>query len=116
MAKEKSRRKPAKPVSVYLTMQQVRELDIELTHTKDAAARLGVSKNMIIYWASRGYIKKYYIYGNSYNYEVDYDEVAAQPSLGYDRLRQVHNKNWALIPRTANNSRWTKKEEGSDEV
>jgi hypothetical protein len=116
MAKEKSRRKPAFPVVVVMTKDEAEQQGLELMSAKQAAFEVRVSKEMVIYWASRGYIKKYYIFGNTYNYEVDINEVAIQPELGYERLRQVHNTDWASIPRSSNGSRWVKRSEVDDGV
>lgn len=111
MAKEKSRRRPAVPVKVVTTRETVESKGALLMSCKEAAFEIGVSKEMVIYWAGRGYIKKYYVFGNTYNYEVDLREVEVQPELGYERKRTLYNTDWASIPRSANGSRWMKKSE-----
>jgi hypothetical protein len=116
MAKEKSRRKPASPIEVTMTRAEADRLRLELVSAKVAAYHVGTSKAMVLYWASRGYIKKYYVFGNTYNYEVDLNEVNAQPDLGYERKRQLHNTNWHLIPRTENGSRWVKMNKNESET
>lgn len=80
---------------------------------KEAAFEIGVSKEMVIYWAARGYITKYYVFGNTYNYEVDLKEVEVQPDLGYERKRTLYNTDWASIPRDSKGSKWVKKSEAS---
>ena len=82
---------------------------------KEAAFVIGVSKEMVAYWASRGYITKYYVYGNSYYYDVDFNEVQLQPELGYERKRTLYNTDWASIPRNERGNRWVKKSEVADE-
>lgn len=110
MPKEKSRRRPAVPIKVEMTRQEAEAKGALLMSCKEAAFEIGVSKEMVIYWAARGYLTKYYVFGNNYNYEVDLREVELQPDLGYERKRTLYNTDWALIPRNANGSKWVKKE------
>lgn len=79
----------------FMLMQEQR-----LVVRKFAAQQAGVGQNMISYWARRGYITKYYTFGNTYNYLVDLDEVLAQRELSYDRKRILYNKNWKLQSRS----------------
>lgn len=111
MAKEKSRRRPASPIEVVTTRKEAESKGALLMSYKEAAFEIGVSKEMVLYWANRGYIKKYYVFGNKYNYEVDLREVELQPELGYERKRILYNTDWASIPRSADGSRWIKKSE-----
>lgn len=71
----------------------------QLVTRKSAAGSANVSLTMIAYWAKRGYIKKYYVFGNKYNYLVDLNEVMQQDRLGYERRRVLYNKNWNLQSR-----------------
>jgi len=116
MAKGKSKRSVAVPIEVVMTREEAGAKGAVLMSCKQAAYEIGVSREMVIYWASRGYLTKYYVFGNSYNYEVDLLEVERQPELGYDRKHTLYNKNWAVIPRSVNGSRWIKKEESSSVV
>lgn len=113
---EKNRRSIAVPIQVVTTREDAEAKGAVLMSCKEAGYKIGVSREMVLYWASRGYLTKYYVFGNSYNYEVDLLEVQLQPELGHDRKRMLYNKDWALIPRTANGSRWVKKEECFDVV
>ena len=86
------------------------KLGLELMVPKQAAARLGVSVHMVRYWVSRGYVKKYYVYGGkSREYKVDWAEVEIQPELGYERKHTLYNLDWASIPRNERGDRWAKK-------
>lgn len=114
MAKEKSRRRAAGPITAIMTREEAESKGAVLMNCKEAASIVGTSKEMVVYWASRGYITKYYVFGNSYNYEVDLHEVQLQPSLGYERKHTLYNTDWASIPRNGNGSRWTKKSEVAD--
>lgn len=111
MTRTGNRRKPNNPISVTLTLDEADEIGLNLMNTKEAAYKTGTSKNMVIYWAARGYINKYYVYGNTYNYLVDYEEVRIQPELGYDRKHTAYNFNAHLQPRSADGRRWVKREE-----
>jgi DNA-binding transcriptional MerR regulator len=48
---------------------------------QEAADLLWVSEQEISYYATKGYIKRHYVLGNSHHYLVDRDEVLAQPKL-----------------------------------
>lgn len=111
MAKEKSRRKPAVPITVVTTRKEAEAKGAVLMSCKEAAFEIGVSKDMVVYWAARGYLTKYYVFGNMYYYEVDLREVEMQPELGYKRKRTLYNTDWASIPRSADGRRWIKKSE-----
>lgn len=113
MAKEKSRRRPTVPVTVVTTRKAAESKGALLMSCKEAAFEIGVSKAMVVYWAARGYLTKYYVFGNTYNYEVDLHEVELQPELGYERKRTLYNTDWASIPRSADGRRWIKKSEAS---
>ena len=63
-------------------------LDSRLVIPKVAASETGVTKMMISYLARRGYIEKYYVLGNMYNYMVDLDEVIEQLELGQERKQK----------------------------
>lgn len=111
MPKEKSRRRPAEPIEVSMTRKEAESRGAILMSCKEAGFEIGVSKAMVVYWAARGYLTKYYVFGNTYNYEVDLREVKAQPELGYERKRTLYNTDWASIPRSADGRRWIKKSE-----
>jgi hypothetical protein len=113
MPKEKSRRKPAVPIELSITREEAESRGAVLMSCKEAAFEIGVSKAMVVYWASRGYLTKYYVFGNKYNYEVDLNEVELQPELGYERKRVLYNTDWASIPRDAKGAKWVKKSEAS---
>lgn len=114
MPKEKSRRRPAVPIDVVMTREEAEDKGAVLMSCKEAAFEIGVSKAMVVYWARRGYLTKYYVFGNDYNYEVDLLEVEQQPELGYIRKRTLYNTDWASIPRNARGNRWIKKSEAAD--
>lgn len=111
MPKEKSRRRPAKPIEVVMTREEAESRGAILMSCKEAGFEIGVSKDMVIYWAARGYLTKYYVFGNNYNYEVDLREVEIQPELGYERKRVLYNTDWASIPRDSKGAKWVKKSE-----
>lgn len=56
-----------------------------LVDRKVAASLCEVSPEMITYLTKQGYVKKYFTYGNNWNYQVDLDEVKTQLSLGKSR-------------------------------
>ena len=109
MAKEKSRRSPAFPIVAVMTREEAEAKGAVLMSHKEAAYEIGVSKRMVAYWAGRGFITKYYVFGNDYNYEVDLNEVALQPELGYQRKHTAYNTKWAETPRNAQGGAWIKK-------
>jgi hypothetical protein len=65
-----------------------------LVSRKEAAKRAFVVVAMVSYWAQKGYIKKHYVFGNTYNYLVDLNEVLAQHELGRERKSKLYNHNW----------------------
>jgi hypothetical protein len=50
----------------------------DLISRSEAAALLYVEETVISYYARRGYIKKYYVFGNDFHYLVSKSEVLAQ--------------------------------------
>ena len=56
---------------------------------KVAANETGVTKMMISYLARRGYVERYYVLGNLYNYMVDLNEVIEQLELGQERKQKT---------------------------
>lgn len=64
-------------------------LEPRLVIPKVAARETGVTKMMISYLARQGYIEKYYVLGNMYNYMVDLNEVVEQLDLGQERKQKT---------------------------
>lgn len=79
----------------------------KLVHRKVAARAINSTVDMITYYARKGYIQKYYVLGNNYEYLVDLDEVLKQPELSLQRKSISYNKNWDKQKRD-NNGRFSK--------
>ena len=57
-----------------------------LISRKEAAKLLWINERSIAYYVRRKHLKKYYVFGNDYNYLLDRDEVLAQPKLYPERM------------------------------
>ena len=90
------RHRPSVEMHVFLTEQEVEQLGLDLVTSKEAARASNRAVSMIGYWVRRGYVKKYYVFGNEYNYQVDLDEVLEQEQLGRGRIRNPHDKSYYL--------------------
>ena len=64
-------------------------LEPRLVLPKVAANETGVTKMMISYLVRRGYVERYYVLGNLYNYMVDLNEVIEQLELGQGRKQNT---------------------------
>ena len=64
-------------------------LEPRLVLPKVAANETGVTKMMISYLVQRGYVERYYVLGNLYNYMVDLNEVIEQLELGQGRKQNT---------------------------
>jgi predicted site-specific integrase-resolvase len=88
----------------------IEDLPDNLITRQEAAKLLWVQNAEISYYARMGYIKKYYVFGNKYNYLVDRDEILAQvklipqrvearkPILRERALRQPKDRNGKFLP------------------
>ena len=64
----------------------------DLISRSEAAALLYVEETVISYYARRGYIKKYYVFGNDFHYLVSKSEVLAQVEEIQKRIAEHADK------------------------
>lgn len=83
---------------------------MNLIPRKVAASILGMSERNITYYVRQGYLKPYYVFGNTKHYLVDEEQVRAQFELIEIRAelyRQLRIKEEQVNPRPRKGNKWT---------